>query len=136
MAIAKLFSFGKTAESPAGQKATVTDLPRAATVQSHDDFYHDVKHAIHRRLVEEINLAALDALEVDEARPEVAKIINAFLAEDKIALNESERAELVEEIMDELKGLGPIEPLMKDPTVSDILCNTYKDIYVERHGLI
>jgi pilus assembly protein CpaF len=103
---------------------------------SNDDFFQEIKHRIHRQLVEEINLVALEKLEAAEVRPEVWEIVERMLKEGKVILNEAERNALVDEIIHELKGLGPIEPLLKDPTVSDILCNTYEDIYVERYGLL
>jgi pilus assembly protein CpaF len=101
-----------------------------------DDLFYDVKHRIHGRLVDEINLPAAEALSREEIEPEIARIVGRFLMDEKVLLNERERADLVTEIVDELKGLGPIEPLLRDPTVSDILCNTYRDVYVERHGLL
>ncbi len=103
---------------------------------SKGDFFYEVKHRIHSRLIEQINLKALDKLSSDEIETEVAQIIDHFLMEEKVPLNSSEKAELVSEILDELIGLGPIEPFLKDPTVSDILCNTYQHIYVERFGLL
>lgn len=99
-------------------------------------FFYDIKHKIHNRFVQEANLAALETMDAIEVREEITKIIDYFLSEEKALLNESEKKALAEEILDELTGLGPIEPFFKDPTVSDVLCNTYKDIYVERRGLL
>ena len=101
-----------------------------------DTAYYEIKHKIHSRLVEEINLQALEALDATELRPEVAMVIELLLQEESVLLNEQETDDLVNEIIDELRGLGPIEPFFKDPTISDILCNTYKDIYIERFGLL
>lgn len=102
----------------------------------HSNFYHEVKRKIHGRLVEEANLAALDTLEPDEIRTEIENVVEIYLRDEKALLNENERKHIVDEILDELMGLGPLEPFFKDPTVSDVLVNTYKDIYVERFGLI
>jgi pilus assembly protein CpaF len=99
-------------------------------------FFYEIKRKIHNRFVEEANLAALEAMPVADVKEEIVKIVDFFLNEEKLLLNEAERNDLVSEIIDELTGLGPIEPFFKDPTVSDILCNTYKDIYVERRGLL
>ena len=96
--------------------------------------FYEIKHKIHNRFVEEANLAALESMELAEVNNEIVKIVDYFLSEEKLLLNEPERNALIAEIIDELTGLGPIEPFFKDPTVSDILCNTYKDIYVERRG--
>ena len=102
----------------------------------HSNFYHEVKRKIHGRLVEEANLAALDTLEPNEIRTEIENVVEYYLREEKALLNEIERKNIIDEILDELTGLGPLEPFFKDPTVSDVLVNTYKDIYVERFGLI
>ncbi len=102
----------------------------------HSNFYHEVKRKIHGRLVEEANLAALDTLEPNEIRAEIENVVEYYLKEEKALLNEDEREHIIDEILDELTGLGPLEPFFKDPTVSDVLVNTYKDIYVERFGLI
>lgn len=106
------------------------------TARERENFYYEVKHKIHGRLVEEVNLAALDTMEVIEIKPEIARIVDILLQEEKVLLNEEEKNALVVEILDELMGLGPIEPFFKDPNVSDVLCNTYKNIYVERFGLL
>jgi pilus assembly protein CpaF len=105
-------------------------------ISERENFFYEVKQKIHSRLIEEANLSALDTLDAAEIRPEIANLVDYFLNEEKVLLNEEERNSLVLEILDELMGLGPIEPFFKDPTVSDILCNTYKNIYVERHGLL
>jgi pilus assembly protein CpaF len=102
----------------------------------HSNFYHEVKRKIHARLVEEANLAALDTLAPDEIRTEIENVVEYYLRDEKALLNEDERIHIIDEILDELTGLGPLEPFFKDPTVSDVLVNTYKDIYVERFGLI
>lgn len=109
---------------------------KANPVSSRDDQYVQIKHKIHARIVGEINLPALDTLSAEQIRPEVAKIVHYFLDEEKVLLNASERELLVSEVLDELMGLGPLEPFFADPTISDILCNTYRNVYVERHGLL
>ncbi|MDW7711805.1 MAG: CpaF family protein [Deferrisomatales bacterium] len=101
-----------------------------------DDFFYDIKHKIHARIVEEIHLPALDAMSVQQVEPEIADLVVRLLDEDRVLLNREETAALVGEIVDELKGYGPLEPFLKDPTVSDILCNTYRNVYVERFGLL
>jgi pilus assembly protein CpaF len=101
-----------------------------------DDSFYQIKQKIHNRLIEEANLAALDTMSTAEIQASVASVVNAYLDEEKILLNAEETRALVEEIRDELTGLGPLEPFFKDPTVSDVLVNTYKNIYVERRGLL
>ena len=129
MALKDLLSRKKSeAEAPGASEQARTLL------SSQDEQYVQIKHKIHARIVDEINLPALDTLSAEQIRPEVAKIVHYFLDEEKVLLNTDERDLLVSEVLDELMGLGPLEPFFADPTISDILCNTYRNIYVERHG--
>jgi len=102
----------------------------------HTNFLYQIKHKIHSRLVQEANLAALDTLSADEIRSEIEKVVDYYLSDEKALINEEEKESLITDILNELLGLGPLEPFFKDPTVSDVLVNTYKDIYVERFGLL
>lgn len=106
------------------------------TKTAKDDRFYELKHKLHNRLIEELNLAALDIIDTTQIRPEISGVVERFLAEENVLLNSEERKELTDQVLDELLGLGPIEPLLKDPYVSDILCNTYHDIYVERFGML
>ena len=96
--------------------------------------YQELKFAIHRKLLDRINLEAVYAMPGDkvrqEIRPSVAKLVN----EEKTPLSLTEKDRLIEEVLDEVFGLGPLEPLLRDPTVSDILVTTPRLIYVERGG--
>jgi pilus assembly protein CpaF len=96
--------------------------------------YQDLKFSIHRKLLDRINLEAVYATPGDrvrqEIRPSVAKIVN----EEKTPLSLSEKDRLIEEVLDEIFGLGPLEPLLRDRTVSDILVTTPRLVYVERGG--
>ncbi len=105
-------------------------------VPERDDAFYELKHKIHGRLVDEINLTALETMTREEIQPEISQIVEKLLVEEKIVFNEKEKQDLAAEIVDELKGLGPLEPLLKDDTVSDILCNSYRNVYVERFGLL
>jgi len=98
--------------------------------------YYELKTRIHDRLLNMIDLSLLDSLEENMLRQEIRKLVERILVEDKnsIPLNFSERERLFKEIQYEVMGLGPLEPFMQDPTVSDILVNTHKQIYVERFG--
>ena len=100
------------------------------------DEYFELKTKIHIRLLDLIDLSILDALELDDIREEIRKLVENILIEEQsiTPLNLTERERIIKEIQDEVLGLGPLEPLMKDPTVSDILVNTYKNVYVERFG--
>ncbi len=96
----------------------------------------DAKVRLHRRLIEEINLSALEKLPEDEIRRHVQQLVSQYVLVERLALNAQELAEFVSEILDEMTGLGPLEPLLKDPTISDILINGHECVYVERGGVL
>jgi pilus assembly protein CpaF len=96
--------------------------------------YTELKMTVHRRLLDMINLSAIDKMAPEDFRREIGEMIRELLVEENRPLNLSERMQLVNDVLDELLGLGPIEPLLKDATVSDILVNTYRQVFVERGG--
>jgi len=96
----------------------------------------DAKLRIHRILIDEINLSAVDKIPVKELRPQIFELVAQHVNNERIVLNAQELEEFVDDILNEMTGLGPIEPLLKDDTVNDILINTHKQIYVERHGVL
>lgn len=95
-----------------------------------------VKTAIHRRLIQKLNLDRLSDVKRDDVRREVAQILEALVVGESTPMNLQERERLAQEVLDEVFGLGPLEPLLNDPTISDILVNTYKNVYVERSGIL
>jgi pilus assembly protein CpaF len=95
-----------------------------------------VKTAIHRKLIQKLNLDKLTEVNRDDVRREVSLILESLVHNDSTPMNLQERERLVQEVLDEVFGLGPLEPLLADPTVSDILVNTYKRVYVERKGML
>jgi pilus assembly protein CpaF len=95
-----------------------------------------LKVSIHRALLDRINLAALDQLPRAQIESEVREIVGELLQERREALNAGERDELIVEVLDELLGLGPLEPLLKDGSITDILVNGYMTVFVERGGLL
>lgn len=96
----------------------------------------EIKSRIHRRLMDRLNLKIIDELEIDVVRREIGDLVRELLLEEDTPLNLEEREKLVHEVQDEVLGLGPLEPLLADNSVSDILVNTYKQVYVERHGML
>ena len=95
-----------------------------------------VKTAIHRKLIQKLNLDRLNEIKREDVRREVAQILEALVVGESTPMNLQERERLAQEVLDEVFGLGPLEPLLADPTVSDILVNTYKHVYVERKGIL
>jgi len=95
---------------------------------------HEIKNRIHRQLLERLNLSNLDQHDRDQVVTEIRRVVQGLLAKEAAPLNYDEREALVDQILDEIFGLGPLEPLLQDPTVSDILVNTYRKVFIERDG--
>jgi pilus assembly protein CpaF len=95
-----------------------------------------VKAAIHRKLIQKLNLERMTEVKRDDVRREVGQILEALVVGESTPMNLQERERLAQEVLDEVFGLGPLEPLLADPTVSDILVNTHKNVYVERKGIL
>ena len=93
-----------------------------------------MRNLLHDRLLKTIDLKAVDRMSEQELKPYLKTCIEKIIADDKIVIGDENMARLVYEIQNEIMGLGPIEPLISDPTVSDILVNNYKTIFVERKG--
>lgn len=95
-----------------------------------------VKATIHRKLIQKLNLERLTEANRDEVRREVSQLLETLVLGESAPMNLQERERIVQEVLDEVFGLGPLEPLLADPSVNDILVNTYKRVYVERKGLL
>jgi pilus assembly protein CpaF len=95
-----------------------------------------LKGAIHRKLIQTLNLDRLNQMDRETVRFEVGRIIETLVVAESTPMTLAERERLAQDVLDEVFGLGPLEPLLKDPSVSDILVNTYKNVYVERNGLL
>src|SRR5215831_19890497 len=119
----------RTAPAPAST-ARVDALPGSS------DRRNNLKGRIHRRMIERLNLATLESLDSETLRFQIRQIISGLISEESIPLSERERAQLEDEVLNETFGLGPIEPYLHDPDVSDILVNTHKQVYIERFGLL
>ncbi len=96
--------------------------------------YLELKANVHRKLLNRLNLEALATAERSRAEAEIRTLLFDLIAEEGTPLSMSEREVVLGEVIDEVFGLGPLEPLLRDPTISDILVNTYKHVYVERQG--
>ena len=101
-----------------------------------DDKFYEIKNRIHSELIEKANLEALDSMGEEEISSEISLIVEEFLRKEQVLLNVEERQALITEIQNELTGLGPLEPLLQDGSISDILCNTYRDVYIEKAGVL
>jgi pilus assembly protein CpaF len=96
----------------------------------------DAKVRLHHRLIEEINLSALEKMPEEQIRQHVFDLVSKYIVADRLVLNSQELDDFITEILDEMTGLGSIEPLLKDPTVGDIMINGHDCVYVERAGII
>ena len=96
--------------------------------------YQELKFRLHRRLLDKINLEALASIENEKVRVEVRNALMLLMDEESTLLSSLERQQICEEVLDEVFGLGPLEPLLQDPTISDILVNTHRQVYIERKG--
>jgi pilus assembly protein CpaF len=95
-----------------------------------------VKAAIHRRLIQKLNLDRVAGIKREDVRREVSLILEEIVVNDSTPMNLQERESISQEVLDEVFGLGPLEPLLADPSISDILVNTFDKVYVERKGLL
>jgi pilus assembly protein CpaF len=96
--------------------------------------YTELKVTLHRKLLDSMNLSVIDKMSPDEFRQSVGELVRELMRQEGTPLNQMEQSQLVSDILDEILGLGPIEPLLKDPTVTDILVNGHRQVFVEREG--
>ena len=129
----------KSAPAPASiptaqttSRPETSSTPRMAALPT----YTAIKVRLHHRLLEEINLSAIEKLEPDEFREQIGNLVRELLKAEKVQLNLREQQQVVGDVIDEMIGLGPLEPLLKDPSINDILVNTYKRTFIERAGVL
>ena len=96
--------------------------------------YYDLKNRIHRQLIERLDLTKIGVLPTDVLQQQIRRVVEDMLVDDETPLSRQEREQIIIEVQHEVFGLGPIEPLMQDPSVSDVLVNGPKLVYVERRG--
>ncbi len=110
-------------------------MATSGTTLARTDF-GTVKQAIHRKLIQKLNLDRITESNREEVRRQVSSILEALVIGESTPMNLQERERLVQEVLNEVFGLGPLEPLLADETVADILVNTYKNVYIERKGVL
>ncbi len=122
-------------ESPAGETVPLgfAETPAQYAAAS-PPRYTELKMSLHHTLLDTLNLAAIETMPREDFRREIGEIVRELLDRNPAPLNLIERSQLVEDILDELVGLGPLEPLLKDASVTDVLVNTYEHVFVERAG--
>jgi pilus assembly protein CpaF len=98
------------------------------------DVYQNLKSKIHRKLIERLDFSSIDLIDQDVLGREIGRIVETLISEESTPLSAPERDSLIVDIMHETFGLGPIEPLLSDPDISDILVNRYNQVYIEKFG--
>ena len=123
-------------EPPAGSDDSRIMSMGDAGAFANRDSNTELKVQLHQTLLDLINLPALEKMSRQQIQSEIGDIIQEELAKQNHALNQTERRQLVADVLDELLGLGPLEPLLKDPTITDILVNGHDRVFVERYGIL
>ena len=131
--IRDLLTGKKEEQKPVAPVAAEPPTPQP-TVSPAVQAYVKLKNKLHLQILEKVDLASLESMSELRLRQEIATLVELMLTETPAQINELERRMLVRDIQNEMLGLGPLELLMADPTVSDILVNSYNQIYVERKG--
>jgi pilus assembly protein CpaF len=98
--------------------------------------YLELRAQVHRKLLNRLNLEALAQTERSRAESEIKALLGQLIVEENTPISLSERETLFSEVLDDVFGLGPLEPLLRDPTINDILVNTHKSVFVERRGVL
>jgi len=116
-----------------GQAGTMLTMKQAngAEVASH---YQELKDRLHQRVIEMLDLTAINSMSQEAVTAQLTKLIEQLLQQESVPLNQRERTQLTQDILHEVLGLGPLEPLLADQTINDILVNGYKQVFVERYG--
>ena len=125
----------KTADSKTNNKAEQEKPPRPELkLTALSNLELQLKDEIHTNLLDVLDLSLISGVEEVEARKQISQVVRKLIEEQSAPLNVRSRQQIVQEIEDEVLGLGPLEPLLAEPTISDILVNSYDSVYVERFG--
>src|ERR671911_1803502 len=121
------------ANGPAGKMPAPARKERPEGVRAQ---YLQLKGNVHRKLLNRLNLEALASVDRTRAESEIRTLLFELLSEESVPLSMAEREQILCDVLDEVFGLGPLEPLLRDPDVNDILVNTFRQVYVERAGVL
>jgi len=98
------------------------------------DRYFELKSEIHKKLIQSLNMERVSSIPKDRLRAEIGRVVERILDDERVPMTTAEQNKIIEEILDEVLGLGPLEPLLKEPSISDILVNKFDKVYIERAG--
>src|SRR6266404_5444262 len=108
--------------------------PRATTAVRAADRIFELKSEIHRKLIGVLNLERVSSIPKDRLRAEIGRVVERLLEDERVPMTTAEQNKIIEEVLDEVLGLGPLEPLLKEASISDILVNGFDKVYIERAG--
>jgi pilus assembly protein CpaF len=126
--------FRRQPETPPSSPVAVSATNGRREVPDAKAGYYELKNRIHRQLIERLDLTKIGVLPADVLQQQIRRVVEDMLVDDETPLSRQEREQIIVEVQHETFGLGPIEPLMQDPSVSDVLVNGPKDVYIERRG--
>src|SRR3954469_16370798 len=98
------------------------------------DRYFELKSQIHKKLIGVLNLDRVSSIPKDRIRAEIGRVVERLLEDERVPMTAAEQNRIIEEVLDEVLGLGPLEPLLKEPSISDILVNRHDKVFIERGG--
>src|SRR5579863_8967564 len=119
---------GSNFRPPVPRPAASAAAARAA------DRTFELKSEIHRKLIGVLNLERVSSIPKDRIRAEIGRVVERLLEDERVPMTTAEQNKIIEEVLDEVLGLGPLEPLLKEPAISDILVNRFDKVYIERAG--
>ncbi len=121
---------------PSSRNPQAAPAKPGSAFRSRPDRYFELKSQVHRKLLSSLNTETLKLISKERLRAEIGSVVEQLLLQENIPMTLPERDLVIEEILDEVFGLGPLEPLLKDPSVTDILVNNFRKVFVERNGVL
>jgi pilus assembly protein CpaF len=118
---------------PAPFRSQTARTSAAATIRNADRYF-ELKSEIHKKLVGALNMERVHAIPKERLRVEIGRVVERLLDDERVPMTTAEQNKIIEEVLDEVLGLGPLEPLLKEPSISDILVNRFDKVYIERGG--
>src|SRR3989304_9325589 len=108
----------------------------ASRARASTERHSELKSKVHRKLLQSLDSDTLRLISKERLRGEIGRAVEKLLLQENIPMTLPERDRIIEEILDEVFGFGPLEPLMKDPSITDILVNNHSKVYIERRGVL
>lgn len=119
---------------PAGGSGERQRASAAQAAIRSTDRYFELKSEIHKKLIGVLDLDRVSSIPQERVRTEIGRVVERLLDDERVPMTTAEQNKIVEEVLDEVLGLGPLEPLLKEPSISDILVNSYDKVFIERQG--